>query len=184
MAPSSVYSLSYTDYQVKTHSYPYNASPSEHEQFKNPVKNYPSKEYPNIRDKDTDNVGPHNPYDYAREHLKNMYNPAPSQYYSPPAQYDSLPNQEDTYLTNDTPPDHHAQVLLEFDKYDPYSNYEGKPYSTNQHEDTSGHIHLSHNVDMEKEAQHLEERVSNDPFSETPVNYDYFEDDYSYVNLY
>ena len=68
-----------------------------------------------------------------------------------------------------------------FDKYDPYSGHEENPYSANEHEDAIGNIDLTHNLDMEKEAQHLEERISNNPFSETPVNYDYFEDDYAEI---
>ena len=99
----------------------------------------------------------------------------------PPTQYDSLPSQEDAYLTNDIPDDHIAQVSVEFNKYDPYSGYEGKPYSRNDHEFTIGNIDLSHNLDMEQEAPHLEERVSKNPFSQTPVNYDYFEDDYAEI---
>ena len=49
----------------------------------------------------------------------------------------------------------------------------------NNNDDIIGNIDLSHGLNMEKEAQHLEERVSNNTFSTTPVNNDYFEDDYT-----
>ena len=68
--------------------------------------------------------------------------------------------------------------------FDKYLGYEGHSYSRNEHEDTIGNIDLFHNLDMEKEEQSLEERVSKNQFSTIPVNYAYFEDDYSEINLY
>ena len=89
----------------------------------------------------------------------------------------NLLSQEVTYPANYTPSDEQsAKVSVVFDNYDPYSGYGRNPYAMNNNDDIIDNIDFSHSHDMEKEARQFEGRVST-----TPVNYDYFEDDYTEV---